>query len=111
MILEETFKLVLVDYDNQVMNLISSSQIKLLSVTNKASLVGTGTSSITINGVATFDDIGFEYLPGAESIIFKASSSSIDSSKTSYLTLPTDNSATVSFRYCKPGEIIFENTK
>ena len=102
-------RLLLVDYDNQVMNLENTSQIKILPVTQDAKLKGFDSSALTM-GVAEFDGLQFEYYPGATNVKYIATSDLIDLTKVGYLDLPTNNTITVSFRYCKPGEIIVDNT-
>ena len=102
-------RLLLVDYDNQVMNLENTSQIKILPVTQDAKLKGVDSSAL-IMGVAEFDGLQFEYYPGATNVEYFATSDLIDQTKVGYLDLPTNNTITVSFRYCKPGEIIVDNT-
>ena len=102
--------LTVVDYDNQTMILENSNKISILPLDIGASVIGTYTAK-TINGIASFETIGFEYSPGAKNIRYKASSPQIDDNKISYLQLPTDNSINVSFRHCQPGEIIYQTNK
>ena len=104
----ETLRLLLVDYDGQTMNLVSNSQIKIVPVTSEASLLGVD-YSVLVNGQASFDSLHFVYGPGQNNIQFLAMSELIDSEKVSYLSLPTNNSIDVSFRYCQPGEIVRNN--
>ena len=94
----ETLKLLLVDYDGQTMNLVNNSQIKISPVTSGASLIGVD-YSVLVNGEATFDTLQFVYAPGQDNIQFLATSDLIDSDKVSYLSLPTNDSIDVSFRY------------
>ena len=94
----ETIRMSLVDYDNQIMNLVSNSRIKIISITNLAKLQSTDYSVLT-NGEAEFDNIEFVYAPGQDNIQYLATCDLIDSNKVSYLSLPTDNSINVSFRY------------
>ena len=104
----ETIKMLLVDFDGQTMNLVSGSQIKIVPVTSGAKLQGVDYSSLT-NGEAEFNKLEFVYGPGQEKIEYLATCDLIDSNKASYLDLPTNNSITVSFRYCQPGEIVINN--
>jgi hypothetical protein len=90
----------LIDYDNQTIVLANTGQIKIVPVSSNATVSGIDAAKITL-GAAIFDDLAFNYRPGVNSIKFKATSAFIDSKKTSYLVLPTDNSITVNFRYCK----------
>ena len=104
----DTINLTIVDLDNQVMNLLSSGQIKIVGITNGASVRGID-SSLLNNGVAQFDNIQFIHMPGQSNINYKAVSNLIDSNKVRYLDVPTDNTISVSFRYCKPGEVIVDD--
>ena len=104
----ETLILLLVDYDGQTMNLISNGQIKIVPVTNGASLSGVD-YSVLVNGQSDFDSLQFVYAPGQVNIQFLATCDLIDQEKVSYLNLPTNDSIDVSFRYCQPGEIIINN--
>ena len=94
----EILKLLLVDYDGQTMNLVNNSQIKISPVTSGASLIGVD-YSVLVNGEATFDTLQFVYAPGQDNIQFLATSDLIDPYKVSYLSLPTNDSIDVSFRY------------
>ena len=98
LIYNQTLRLLLVDYDGQTMNLISNSQIKIVPVTNGASLLGVD-YSVLVNGQADFDSLQFVYAPGQDNIQFLAISDLIDPDKVSYLSLPTNDSIDVSFRY------------
>ena len=98
LVYKKTLRLLLVDYDGQTMNLISNSQIKVVPLTSGASLLGVDYSAL-VNGQANFDSLQFVYAPGQENIQFLATCDLIDSNKVSYLSLPTNNSIDVSFRY------------
>ena len=104
----QTIRMSLIDYDNQTMNLVSNSQIKIVPITAGAILQGVD-YSVLINGEANFDNLQFVYGPGQDNIEYKATCDLIDSDKVSYLSLPTDDSIDVSFRYCQPGEIIVDD--
>ena len=93
-----TLKLSIVDYDNQVLNLVNASQIKITPLTHDAQLKGTDTSTL-VNGKTEFDNLQFEFYPGATNVEYIASCDLIDSDKVSYLNLPTNDTVTVSFRY------------
>ena len=95
---QRSLQLCLVDFDNQVMVLVDSSNIKISTVNNDTKVVGIS-EVLADNGMSTFDDIGFVYAPGAQNIQFEATSIEIDQSKVEHLDLPTDNSISVSFRF------------
>ena len=105
---QETIRMLLIDYDDQTMNLVNSNQIKIVPVTDGAKLQGVDYSVLT-NGEAEFDNLQFVYGPGRTNVSYLATCDLIDSDKVSYLSLPTDNSIDVSFRYCQPGEIVINN--
>lgn len=102
-------QLAIVDVDNQVMNLMDIGTVKIREVTDQAETTGI-TEARIIQGVAEFDDIGFTYSPGATNIQFEATSSEIDAIKTETIDLTTDDSITVDFRFCQPGETIIDDT-
>ena len=104
----DTINLTIVDLDNQVMNLLNNGQIKIVGVSDGASVRGIDSSRLN-NGVAQFDSIQFVHRPGQSNTIYQAFSNLIDSNKVRYLDLPTDNTINVSFRYCKPGEVIVDD--
>ena len=104
----QTIRMLLVDYDSQTMNLVSNSQINIVPVTSGAKLQGVD-YSVLINGQADFDNLQFVYGPGQDNIEYVATCDLIDSNKVSYLSLPTNNSIDVSFRYCQPGEVVINN--
>ena len=104
----ETIKMLLVDYDNQTMNLVDGNQIKILPLTNGATLQGVD-YAILVDGEAKFDNLKFIYAPGKININYIATCDLIDSNKVSYLSLQTNNLIDVSFRYCQPGEVVINN--
>ena len=104
----QTLRLLLVDYDKQTMNLVSNSQIKIVPVTSGASILGVD-YSVLVNGQADFDNLQFMYAPGQDNIQFLATCDLIDPDKVSYFSFSTNDSIDVSFRYCKPGEIVVNN--
>ena len=95
---QRSLQLSLIDFDNQVMVLVDSSNIKITPVDINARLVGIS-EALANNGMSTFNDIGFVYAPGAQNIQFEASSTEIDQSKVEHLDLPTNNSISVSFTF------------
>ena len=92
------FNLTIVDYDNQVMNLLNNGQVKIVAVTNNATVKGIDSSKL-INGVAEFDNIQFVYKPGYSNTTFLAISNLIDANKVRYVNVVTDNTISVSFRF------------
>ena len=104
-----TLKLSIVDYDDQVMNLVNSSLIKITPVSEGALIKGTDSSTLVM-GQTEFDNLQFEHYPGATDTEYLASCDLIDSDKTAYLDLKTNDTITVSFRFCKPGEAIIDNS-
>ena len=104
----DTINLTIVDLDNQVMNLLNYGQIKIIGVTDGALVRGIDSSRLN-NGIAQFESIQFVHRPGQSNTIYRAVSYLIDSNKVKYLDLPTDNTISVSFRYCQPGEVIVDD--
>ena len=104
----DTINLTIVDLDNQVMNLLDYGQIKIVGASDGASVRGIDSSRLN-NGVAQFDSVQFIARPGQSNTIYQAVSNLIDSNKLRHLDVPTDNTISVSFRYCKPGEVIVDD--
>ena len=67
----ETIRMSLIDYDNQIMNLVSNSQIKIVPVTTDAKVQGVD-YSVLINGESKFENLQFVYGPGQENIEYIA---------------------------------------
>ena len=105
----ENIALRLVDYDGQTMNLVNNSQIKISPITDNARMLGIDSASL-VNGEAEFDNLQFVYIPGQQDIQYIATCNLIDSNKVSYLDLPTNDTISVSFRYCQPGELMINNS-
>ena len=80
------------------MVLSNSDQLKVSSITSDASLMGID-NAITVNGTALIESIDFVYHPGAQNVEYKISSSQIDSVRTSYLDLLTNDTITITFRF------------
>ena len=80
------------------MNLVNASLIKITQVTEGAQLKGTDSSTL-VNGKTEFDNLQFEFYPGATNVEYRASCDLIDSDKVSYLNLTTNDTISVSFRY------------
>lgn len=105
------FTLALYDYDEQIMNLDSSSQILIKTLDSEGELAGT--TSVTIkNGEAFLNDVTFIANPGTTNVNYKVSSTGINNEVVvkQFGSTFTQNDIIVSFRFCKPGEIE-ENNK
>ncbi|CAI2367407.1 unnamed protein product [Moneuplotes crassus] len=96
------------DYDHQVMNLISSVNLKILSDNPRLSVKGTDFAVIK-NGKATFDNLIFKGEAGLRNNTFKLKTISINKKKINKalgnLQGIYNNFIDISFRHCKPGEI------
>lgn len=99
-----------IDYDNQVMSLLNSGQIKITPFNNEARLTGEDAEMIA-NGESKFDNIIFTYRPGAADILFSLKSKHIDANKVSYLNLTNTDVLSVTFRFWMPGEFIEQTSK
>jgi len=103
----------LLDVDNQVMVLNSQDQIVMTPV-NRSLVSFTSTNSALLRGgVASFSDILVVAKPGSADVLIKVSCKAIDSGKiVKVFGGPISNSTiSMSFRYCKPGEIqMLDNT-
>ena len=105
---QSSLNLALVDFDDQIMNLVSTSNIKIVGVDSNTEVIGISEVRAT-EGMSNFTDVSFINFPGAENVKFMASSLEIDQNKAQHYVFPTDNSISVTFRYCKPGEFIDNN--
>ena len=77
--INETFQLALTDYDNQIMVLDNTSQIKVVATSNSSKV--TGIDSVKVySGVGTFENLVLNSKPGSSSV-YQANSKSIDSTK------------------------------
>ena len=76
----ESLVLALYDYDNQVYNLDSFSQISIKSIGSDTGVSGINNVKVE-NGVSDFQDIAFSASPGSINIPFSVSSKAIDTSK------------------------------
>jgi len=108
---EQEIELTLRDADDQIMVLDNSNQIILTSVVNSSLATVKGfNSAILKNGIAKFNNFIVVSEPGTQNIFVSATSKAINKNKLSILTGSTikDNFIEVGFRFCKPGEQIFE---
>ena len=102
----------LVDFDNQTMVLESESTMKIVPDSQIASITGTDYAKIH-NGVAAFKDLVFKAEAGVKIVTYRVTSKAIDDMQvqqglglTNNLANSTSTLLNLSFRYCKPGEIV-----
>ena len=110
---DKEIKLALLDYDNQVMVLNSVNQITISSINTSISSVS-GTNSVLLSkGVATLNDFVVEAKHGSKGVEFQASSKAIDTDKITqvYGGAVSNNTVTVNFRECMPGEQVLTPNK
>ncbi|CAI2362327.1 unnamed protein product [Moneuplotes crassus] len=104
----------LVDYDDQIMNLESSTSVKILIEDPGISIRGVDFGRLT-NGKAELDNVYFIGTAGSSNHTYKLTSKSINSKIISSIIGNSDgkydNFLDVSFRYCKPGEIQTSNNE
>eukprot|EP00345_Euplotes_harpa_P019284 CAMPEP_0168341028 /NCGR_PEP_ID=MMETSP0213-20121227/14419_1 /TAXON_ID=151035 /ORGANISM="Euplotes harpa, Strain FSP1.4" /LENGTH=329 /DNA_ID=CAMNT_0008347385 /DNA_START=876 /DNA_END=1865 /DNA_ORIENTATION=- len=92
------------DYDSQRMVLDDTSQIKISPVTSSAKVTGIDSAKV-VNGTAVFSSLVWMYKPGATNVLFEATSKSINTAIVrTALGSVSNNTISVSFRHCKPGE-------
>ena len=96
-----SIRVMLVDQEGQVMNLENDVVAKIRTSSPESKITGVD-SVIFTRGLAEIDKVTFIYRPGATNILF-------DISKTTSNTQIQSMPIHVSFRYCKPGEIIINN--
>lgn len=102
----DALALSIVDYDGQEIKNDNTSQIKIVPVTINANAKGVNYAKLT-QGVGQFSGLIFEYAPGSPNVKYVATSSEIDQDmiETVFGQQFSNNSVTVNFRYCQPGEI------
>ncbi|CAI2369287.1 unnamed protein product [Moneuplotes crassus] len=111
--IKDSYEVRIVDYDNQTMNLIGTSSIKMRSEGSDSSIYVGGTdNALIVNGVANLSNFNFVATPGSQKIIYNVVSGHIDYNKINSLSDSVINPLrkveksgfVVDFRYCKPGE-------
>lgn len=107
-----TLEFELVDNDGQVMILENENTVKITSATQGASITGSDVVKIK-NGIASFTGLTFVAKAGMKDVEYVLTSKAVDNT-VPYAILSSyseefKNSLTVSFRYCKPGEIETQN--
>jgi hypothetical protein len=110
---EDTVKLALLDYDDQVMALNNIDQIMIIPVNSSISSIRGVNSALWRKGIATFENIIAVAKYGSQNVKYKATSKIIDTSKLKqvYESSNFDNIITMNFRNCKPGESIIDDYK
>ena len=108
--LNQSFKLVLVDYDDQIMVLDNSTQLKIFSLSNSNRVLGVNSNKVD-SGVADFSNLIFVGEPGSQNIMFPIESKILSSTKINeiYGSNAFTNAVSVSFRYWMPGEELLNN--
>lgn len=111
LIIDNEIKFAVVNVEGNILTSDSQSTIKLLSLTDGATVLGQNVASLK-NGVASFTESIFTADPGSKHIKYLLRSSAIDYAKVQYLDAEKykDQTFDVNFRWCKPGEIQVGNT-
>jgi predicted outer membrane repeat protein len=105
----------LVDYDEQIMNLENDRVVKLATITEGAKISGNDYAKLE-EGQAKITNLIFTHSPGAQNIEYNLLSKVLDKEQIKVgLSLDEEEyqhyltKVYVNFRFCKPGEIIFDN--
>ena len=102
----------LVDADNQVMVLNNENQVLITSTNASVSSVAGVISALLKNGIATFESLIGVAQPGSTHIAYQVTSKAIDREKLAKIYgIEGTNTLNMNFRFCKPGEIQFENNR
>ena len=104
---DQTLDFILIDADNQTMVLDSSSQIEIKSFSSDTLV--SGINAVKANqGAVSFSSLYFTSNPGDTNVEFEITSKALDTEilKLQFGADYSQAPITVSFRYCKPGEII-----
>lgn len=99
-------KVALFDYDNQIMNLDTSTQFIITSTNTTIGSIGGTNTDVLEKGIATFDNINAVADPGSESVIYSISSKTLNQQKLQEVfgKTNTDTNIIMNFRHCQPGE-------
>ena len=106
---DQTLDFILIDADNQTMVLDSSSQIEIKSFSSDTLV--SGINAVKANqGAVSFSSLYFTSNPGDTNVEFEITSKALDTEilKLQFGADYSQAPITVSFRYCKPGEIIYK---
>ena len=105
---DKDIKLSLLDYDNQVMVLNSVNEITISSSASNVTSVSGTNSVLQENGIGTFNNLIVFGIHGSRGVEFQSSSKAIDTDKITqvYGGAVSNNTVTVNFRECMPGEYI-----
>ena len=103
---EQSIKLELVDYDDQVLVLNNYNHVDYIPLNSSVKIAGSN-SALFKNGVATFNNIIIRAIPGSNNVLFNINTLAIDDAKiqSAYGGLLSDNIVSTDFRYWMPGEI------
>ena len=106
----QEFTFSILDYDNQIINLDSTSKITIKAKTTGAQVIGKNIG-VANTGVAKMEGIVFISEPGSKNIVFSVNPSSIDLNiaKAVYGVNYTFPSIISNFRYWRPGEYSYLN--
>ena len=109
----QTLNLGLYDYDDQIMVLDSTEQISILSVDQQTSDASGVNVGLLNQGSTSFGSIAFISSPGSVNVEFRATSKAIDDDKIHnvFTNSVSNNTINVNFRFCRPGEIVTNNTQ
>ena len=104
LVVENPISLVVVDAEGKIMTTDSKSYIKIVELTKGTEIKGQDIITLT-NGEATFEGTIFYAQPGSENVKFRIVSNAINYEMVQAVTNFGDQDLTVSFRWCRPGEI------
>ena len=106
----QTFKVKILDYDNQVMNLDSASKITIISNT-KGALIDGKNNVVARSGIVNLNELILINTPGSQNNSFSVNLNSINMeiARAVYGKNYNFPSISVNFRFWKPGEYIFQN--
>lgn len=103
----KTVRLALLDYDGQEITSDNVSQIGIFNSNLNTSISGTNKIKVT-RGIAEFDNLILITAPGSKDIVYSVTSVAIDQAKVraAFGDVISNNTLTVDFRECLPGEIL-----
>ena len=103
--IENSFKIAIVNNEEQIMTNQNENAVRILAIDSDAKVKGQ-TTAVPKNGVATFSYTVFIGIPGKASVKYILRTKAIDYNSLEYVNpeFSTEQTLTVSFRWCKPGE-------
>ena len=105
LVMENSFKIAIVNNEEQIMTNQNKFAIRILAIDTNTNVKGQ-TTVVSKNGISTFTNTIFVGKPGQNNVQYAIKTKAIDYNSLKYVDpeFSTEQTLTVSFRWCKPGE-------